>query len=126
MDTPLAIYTRPRTSFVARFVGQGTLVPGEAKGGFFHRDRPWPVRVEGEGRGYLLLRPEALRLAPGGFLRGRVVLATYLGNLARLEVEVEGEGLLLKVDTSPEGAPEMGAQVGLALPEAAPFVKEEA
>ena len=123
VDTPLGVYARPRTPFVARFVGQGTLVPGEAKGGLFHRDRPWPVRVEGEGRGYLLLRPEALRPAPGGFLRGRVALATYLGNLVRLEVEAEG--LLLKVDVSPEGAPEVGAQVDLALPEAAPFVKEE-
>ncbi|WP_022799034.1 ABC transporter ATP-binding protein [Thermus islandicus] len=124
VDTPKGIYTRPQTAFVARFVGQGTLVPGEARGGAFYRDRPWPVRVEGEGKGYLLLRPEALRLSPQGFLEGRVTLATYLGNLVRLEVEAEG--LLFKVDLPPEGAPGMGEWVRLSLPETAPFVREEA
>ncbi len=122
VDTPRGIYERPKTLFVARFVGQGVLVPGEARGGLFHRERPWPVRVEGEGRGYLLLRPEALRVSQEGFLEGRVVLATYLGSLVRLEVEAEG--LLLKVDLPPEGAPKTGEGVRLALPESAPFLKE--
>ncbi len=124
VDTPRGIYERPKTPFVAQFVGQGALVPGEARGGLFYRDRPWPVRVEGEGRGYLLLRPEALRVSQEGFLEGRVILATYLGNLVRLEVEAED--LLLKVDHPPEGAPGTGERVRLALPGTAPFVKEEA
>lgn|GEM_PF-6014976 len=59
-------------------------MPGEARGGLFHRDRPWPVRVEGEERGYLLLRPEALRVSPEGFLEGRVALSLYLGSPVRL------------------------------------------
>jgi ABC-type Fe3+/spermidine/putrescine transport system ATPase subunit len=122
VDTPRGIYERPRTLFVARFVGQGALVPGEARGGLFHRERPWPVRVEGEGRGYLLLRPEALRVSQEGFLEGQVVLATYLGSLVRLEVEAGG--LLLRVDLPPEGAPRAGERVRLALPESAPFLKE--
>ncbi|WP_460171102.1 ABC transporter ATP-binding protein [Thermus sp. FJN-A] len=124
VDTPLGIYARPKTPFVARFVGQGVLVPGEARGGTFHRERPWPVRVEGEGRGYLLLRPEALKPSPEGFLEGEVRLATYLGSLVRLEVEVDG--LLLKADVPPEEAVGMGERVRLRLPETAPFVKEEA
>ncbi len=122
VGTPREIYARPRTLFVARFVGQGTLVPGEAREGVFHRGRPWPVQVAGEGKGYLLLRPEALKVSPSGFLEGRVVLSTYLGSLLRLEVEAEG--LLLKVDLPPEGAPSLGERVRLALPEAAPFLEE--
>jgi hypothetical protein len=51
-----------------------------------------------------------------------VVLATYLGSLVRLEVEAEG--LLLKVDLPPEEAPRAGERVRLALPESAPFLKE--
>ncbi|GIW35219.1 ABC transporter ATP-binding protein [Meiothermus sp.] len=125
VDTPEGIYALPKTAFVARFVGQGVLVPGEAQGGFFHRNRPWPVQVEGEGRGHLLLRPEALAVSEKGFLDGTVRLATYLGSLVRLEVEVEGEGLLLKVDVPPVGAPPMGERVRLCLPEKAPFVKEK-
>jgi len=124
LGTPREIYEAPANAFVARFVGTGTLVPGEARGGRFHRHRPWPVRVEGEGQGYLLLRPERLRVHPEGFLEGRLVLATYLGSLVRLEVEAEG--LVLKVDLNPEEAARVGETVRLALPEAAPFVKEEA
>ncbi|GLV49227.1 hypothetical protein TJA_23290 [Thermus sp. LT1-2-5] len=122
LGTPREIYERPANAFVARFVGAGTLVPGEARDGRFHRDRPWPVRVEGEGKGYLLLRPEHLRPHPEGFLEGRVVLATYLGSLVRLEVEAEG--LALKVDVNPLEATRLGERLRLALPEAAPFVKE--
>ncbi|MDM7323527.1 MAG: ABC transporter ATP-binding protein [Thermus sp.] len=124
LGTPIEVYERPRTTFVARFVGAGVLVPGEAQGGVFHRNRPWPVRVEGEGKGFLLLRPEQLRLDETGFLEGQVVLTTYLGSLVR--VEVEAEGLVLKVDLPPGRAPGPGEQVRLALPEEAPFVKEEA
>ncbi|MFN4074094.1 MAG: ABC transporter ATP-binding protein [Thermus sp.] len=123
LGSPQEIYEGPATPFVARFVGAGTLVPGEAREGIFHRDRPWPVRVAGEGRGYLLLRPERLRLEEGGFLEGTVVLATYLGSLMRLEVEAEG--LLLKVDLPPGRVPGPGERVRLGLPEEAPFVREE-
>ena len=122
LGTPKEVYEEPATAFVAGFVGSGVLVPGEAREGLFHRGRAWPVRVRGEGRGYLLLRPERLRLDQGGFLEGRVVLATYLGSLVRLEVEAEG--LLLKVDLPPEGVPAPGERVRLALPPEAPFVPE--
>jgi ABC-type Fe3+/spermidine/putrescine transport system ATPase subunit len=124
LGTPQEIYERPSTLFVARFVGIGTLVPGEAREGRFHRDRPWPVQVEGEGRGFILLRPEQLRPHPEGFLEGQVGLATYLGSLLRLEVETEG--ILLKVDLNPQEEVRAGDRLRLALPEAAPFIKEEA
>ncbi|MEN2981605.1 MAG: ABC transporter ATP-binding protein [Thermus sp.] len=122
IGTPQEIYEAPASPFVARFVGAGAMVPGEARGGVFHRDRPWPVRVRGEGRGYLLLRPERLRLDPGGFLEGQVLLATYLGSLVRLEVEAEG--LRLQVDLPPGAFPQVGERVRLALPGEAPFVGE--
>ena len=86
------------------------------------RDSPCPVRVAGEGKGYLLLRPERLSLDSEGFLEGEVRLSTYLGSLVRLEVEAEG--LLLKVDLPPGPAPGVGERVRLSLPEEAPFVKE--
>ncbi|MBW6395892.1 ABC transporter ATP-binding protein [Thermus sp. SYSU G05001] len=123
LGTPREIYEEPATPFVAAFVGTGVLVPGEAREGLFHRDRPWPVRVKGEGPGFLLLRPEQLHLEEGGFLEGTVVLATYLGSLVRLEVEVEG--LVLKVDLPPGRVPALGERVRLGLPEEAPFVREE-
>ncbi|MFD3004579.1 ABC transporter ATP-binding protein [Thermus tengchongensis] len=122
LGTPKEVYEAPATPFVARFVGAGVLVAGEVREGRFHRGRSWPVRVAGEGKGYLLLRPERLRLDPEGFLEGEVRLSTYLGSLVRLEVEAEG--LLLKVDLPPGPAPGVGERVRLSLPEEAPFVKE--
>lgn len=121
---PQEIYERPSTSFVAQFIGTGVLVPGEARDGFFYRhNRPWPVRVRGEGKGFLLLRPERLSVGETGSLEGRVSLVTYFGNSVRLEVEVED--LLLLVDIPPGSAPAIGQTVRLVLPEEAPFVKEK-
>jgi ABC-type Fe3+/spermidine/putrescine transport system ATPase subunit len=118
LGTPREVYEAPATPFVARFVGAGTLVPGEAREGIFWRGRPWPVRVRGEGKGFLLLRPERLVPDPGGFLEGRVVLATYLGSLVRLEVEAEG--LLLKADLPRAPCPLPGSGCGSACPRRPP------
>lgn len=123
VGTPREIYLSPKTAFVARFVGEGVLIPGEAQGGHFYRDRPWPVEVEGHGKGFLLLRPETLKVGEGGFLHGRVVLSTYRGSWVRLEVEAEG--LTLKIDHPLEGVPQVGQEVTVHLPPKAPFVPEE-
>jgi ABC-type Fe3+/spermidine/putrescine transport system ATPase subunit len=122
LGTPRQIYTNPATPFVARFVGSGVLVPGEAREGWFYRNCRWPVRVSGSGRGYLLLRPGALSLDPEGFMAGEVLLATYLGSWVRLEVRTED--LTLQVDVLPELAPEPGSAIRLRLPPEAPFIEE--
>jgi len=115
VDTPRGIYEWTKTPFAARFVGQGTLVPGEARDGSFRRgSRAWPVRVEGEGRGYFLLRSEALRVSQEGFLETWCAWRWSRWTSSS------------KVDRPPEGTPEIGERVRLALPETIPFVKEEA
>jgi spermidine/putrescine transport system ATP-binding protein len=125
VGTPQEIYRWPRNLFVARFVGRSTLVEGEARDGWFSRDgRMWPVRVHGQGRGVLVLRPETLRLTPEGFLKATVRLVTYLGPWIQLEVDVDGLVLKLEVPATQPVRP--ADRVGVALPEEAPFFAESA
>lgn len=109
VDGPERIYGRPKTRFVADFVGQSNILEGEVStvhpnGGFVvsltgigdflapgdaAHDRPQP----GE-RGYLCVRPEDLRLKSGdpatlnGSWRGKVLDRVYLGASVDYRVQV--------------------------------------
>ena len=111
---PRELYERPRTRFVADFVGTNNLVPGEVQG----RDAAarggellvstalGPLRAIAagaiSGRCVLAVRPENVTLgaAPAGDgnrVAGRISLISYLGNTLRYDVETE-PGLVLRAD----------------------------
>jgi len=105
--TPWEIYYRPRTSFMADFVGQVNLVEAEvvvaSEGGL-------SIAVDGQGaelpakgspftagRALLCIRPEAVRIGPLGQglagalnLDGTVMRHIFLGSLMRYWVNVGG------------------------------------
>jgi ABC-type Fe3+/spermidine/putrescine transport system ATPase subunit len=100
---PRDLYERPRTRFVADFVGTNNLVPGRISaredGRLVVETALGPLRavagpgVEGE-RCVLAIRPENVAIGPGAdpganLLRGRVALVSYLGNTLRYDVAVE-------------------------------------
>lgn len=96
---PEDLYHRPSTSFVAGFVGDANLLPldetqsGAASVTVFGTDHRIPVRVPGgPGPWSLVVRPEAVRLHPGGNggLRGQVVDVAFLGSVVGYEVDVDG------------------------------------
>jgi ABC-type Fe3+/spermidine/putrescine transport system ATPase subunit len=106
---PKALYERPTSRFVADFVGTNNLVGGAVRG----RAGEW-LEVEtplgrlrgrpGAGLGpgdrcVLAVRPENIALGRDGenAIRGRIALASYLGNALRYDVEAAG-GMVLKVD----------------------------
>jgi ABC-type Fe3+/spermidine/putrescine transport system ATPase subunit len=111
---PRELYERPRTRFVADFVGTNNLLPGQVR-----ERRGERLLVEtGVGpleaipnaevaeRCVLAIRPENVAIAPdggaapadgGNRVRGRVALASYLGNTLRYDVEAAA-GLVLKAD----------------------------
>jgi spermidine/putrescine ABC transporter ATP-binding subunit len=119
LGPPRELYERPRTRFVADFVGTNNLVPGlviEAAGETVVVDtglgRLWARPPRGAetpqaGRPCVLaIRPENVAvqgpgatLAPGDGNRcaGRIALAAYLGNTLRYDVETTG-GPTLKAD----------------------------
>jgi ABC-type Fe3+/spermidine/putrescine transport system ATPase subunit len=113
--SPRELYERPATRFVADFVGTNNFLAGVAR----ERDGEWlavetrvgllrarmTARVGPGDRCVLAVRPENIDLGPdreagqgsGNRLAGRIVIASYLGNTLRYDVEVAG-GTVLKVD----------------------------
>ncbi len=109
---PKELYERPRTRFVADFVGTNNLVPGEVQGAggrggdLVVSTALGPLRAVASGavsgRCVLAVRPENVALgAPasgeGNRVDGRVSLVSYLGNTLRYDVHTES-GLVLKAD----------------------------
>lgn len=93
VGAPFEVYNRPRTRFVATFVGTLNLFEGEAAGG--------GVKIAGAvipladapktGRISVALRPEALHLGKGEVtLPATVEGVEFLGSILRLRVRVAG------------------------------------
>jgi iron(III) transport system ATP-binding protein len=102
-DTPDAIYRRPRTRFVADFIGRANFVPGEVVA-LADGDRA-DVRVLGRvariavadgvragSTATIILRPESIRLDEGD-LAAVVRSATFLGPTVEYEIEVADQVL---------------------------------
>jgi iron(III) transport system ATP-binding protein len=113
IGTPSDLYERPASLFVADFIGTNNFVQGtvvDVRDGIASVQTPAGV-MRGAGMGALAagaaavatVRPQHLVLDDGAgtdvTLRGRVVIAQYLGSLVRYEVEVGG-GVTLRVDVS--------------------------
>jgi iron(III) transport system ATP-binding protein len=110
VGVPRELYERPRTRFVADFVGTNNLLPGqvtERRGDTLIVDTALG-RLEAipngavAGRCVLAIRPENVTIAvappaTGNVVRGRISLTSYLGNTLRYDVETGG-GLILKAD----------------------------
>ena len=122
--TPLEVYTRPATPFVATFLGSANLLEGECIRSKGHARLRLPFvelpAPEGTPIGpcRVMLRPEDISIvAEGdGQLSGEVTSSVFLGNQARLTV-IAG-GCALSVDASNEAIPLTGAAVSLRVREA--------
>ncbi|MCM2333348.1 MAG: ABC transporter ATP-binding protein, partial [Anaeromyxobacteraceae bacterium] len=120
VDTPRALYARPRTVFVAGFVGTANVLTGELARRVAGGDRPVSVR------------PEHIRLgAPAADqvgVTGRLVDVQFHGPVSRWAVDVDGTPLTVDVPGG-EGEParpDPGAPVRLCWPRAAMVTLEPA
>jgi spermidine/putrescine ABC transporter ATP-binding subunit len=106
---PGEVYERPVNPFVGRFLGEANLIEGtiaaQAKdvlrlilpsGQVLHAP---PGSTTHNGRGMLFIRPERVEIAPGtsapggergNALKGRVRRCSFLGNILRYAVDVDG------------------------------------
>jgi putative spermidine/putrescine transport system ATP-binding protein len=121
VGTPSEIYNAPRTRFVASFIGTLNLIDAkiiDAAAGVVEIDgqratmrRKLDGAMPGDNRA-LALRPEALRLGPGGedrnTLRGVIEDVAFLGAVVRLRVRLERAAMI--VDTFNSGSGELPAQ----------------
>ncbi|MBO0868426.1 MAG: ABC transporter ATP-binding protein [Micromonosporaceae bacterium] len=101
--SPVELYERPRTAFVAEFVGLTNRLAGTAGGGSVQllgaRVPLLPGSVE-SGPVTVLVRPESLLVTPAEpdaaeRAAGRVLAATFLGALCRVRVRLDDGTVLL-------------------------------
>lgn len=91
--TPHDIYQRPKTRFVADFVGSSNVIAPETMSSL------------GGERRWASLRPEAIRLTEESGVAATVKATSFLGAATRLSVETNGARLHVTV---PAGQPEAG------------------
>jgi putative spermidine/putrescine transport system ATP-binding protein len=116
IGTPAEVYNRPRTSFVANFVG--TLNILKAKVDDIGQRK---VKVGGstlclndeikstDGNLLLALRPEALSLTPSErqdvALKGTVTNVNFMGSVIRIRMDVAGESIVFDMFNTPHLIP---------------------
>ncbi len=130
VGTPEELYQRPRTRFVAGFLGGSNLLPVRVTGA---RDGVVQLTTAGGQRlaapsldapvapdapVFLAVRPEAVHLASGPALpgtpvvRGRVVHTVFLGAHRKIQVEIE-PGVTLTALAPPDASPAAGTAAEL-------------
>ncbi|MFD9672164.1 ABC transporter ATP-binding protein, partial [Streptomyces sp. NPDC059981] len=111
--TPLEVWQRPASEFVARFLGFENVVPATVAGGA--AATPWgkvPVPAGApEGERNLLIRPAGVVLAADG-LRCEVVSRTFRGTHVALLLRPEA-GPVLEAECGLAGAPAVGDRVSV-------------
>ena len=123
LDTPLDLYRRPRSVFVADFIGSSTILRGSYREGRWISSTvpPVPVPPACDGAIAIALRPEAVGITtlddPGCVLHGDVVEVYFQGDHALAQVRVD-ETLFLSA-VQGDVLPERGARVGLTWAESA-------
>jgi len=126
IDTPWNLYNRPRTPFVAGFIGRTNLVTGHLRAGQVTLDgfggtvpvQPDAPRDQAEAR--VSIRPQSLHLgaaAHGALPMGRVsvVSRTYLGEYWDYMVRPVDGGEALKVHAPPSSVLEIGHESALSI-----------
>jgi iron(III) transport system ATP-binding protein len=123
--TPTEIYDRPRSQFVARFIGMSNVITGKTLDQAHLLFAGVPLRVNGAplkpGEGAASIRQHHIRLLAqepsekDNVVAGRVVRQVFLGSTRDYVIEVAG-GTQLRVLTSPAEHVPRGSGVWLHLP----------
>jgi ABC-type Fe3+/spermidine/putrescine transport system ATPase subunit len=124
-DTPRELFERPRTPFVADFLGAANFLPGHLEertddhtlvrldtGGLL---KARPQADSGAGRVRAAVQPGRIGLctAGDGFCTGTVETVTYVGTLVRATVRPAGGTDLVRLELPAGRAPAPGERVGL-------------
>jgi len=99
--TPAEIYGRPRTRFVADFIGEINLFAGAWRDGAFYLESGVRVPANAAGRagpGTIAVRPERMHFVPAGeaVFSGTIESANYLGGHVLYRVVAHGAKLLVR------------------------------
>jgi putative spermidine/putrescine transport system ATP-binding protein len=95
---PTELYDRPRTAFVAEFVGLTNRVSGVAGDGVVEVLGARVPLLEGSvatGPVTALVRPEAVKLAPDDNGAAHVLAVSFLGSLGRVQIQLPDDTLVI-------------------------------
>jgi iron(III) transport system ATP-binding protein len=128
IGTPADVFERPRTRFVAEFIGRTNVVDAVADAPGVVTRGALTLRVAGGAlpRGMPLavsIRPHAIAVVAEGeapppaenLLRGMVTRASYLGETRDYDVRLDAGDLVLRVSAPPARRLDVGAAVRLAV-----------
>jgi len=123
VDAPFDIYSRPRTRFVAGFLGRTNLLDGRFEGGVFRAGGIALPVVRTDGATAISIRPHSIaierRRAEAGDpfrLRGRIRSRVFLGDSWDYQAEVQGMAAPLRVSRRPEEVIAVGEEIDLVIP----------
>ena len=125
IGTPAEIYNRPRTSFVAGFVGTLNILKakvtdaGQRKVSIGGRPVQLNEQIKSSDTNLLLaLRPEALSLTPNDrqdvAIEGTVTHVNFMGSVIRIRMDVGGESIVFDMFNMPHLTPPAVGQKALA------------
>ncbi len=117
IGTPLEIYRRPATPFVARFLGMSNWLTGTAEGGRVTTPLGiFPIQESVSGPVSVLIKPDGARLGEqsGYPLRGKLTAQSFRGGTNRVTVEVSGNMLSFTFPSTVQ-LPEAGQPLTISL-----------
>ena len=99
VGSPIEIYERPATRFVAEFVGSGNFFDGTGDGTTFRTKDGLALPASAKGDVTLLVRPEKMRVNGGGGIPARVEEVLYQGSSTSIILRA-GERRILVEDAN--------------------------
>src|SRR6185312_7669938 len=116
IGSPAEIYNRPRTRFVADFIGEINLFEGDWRdGAFVSKGIRLPAHGgERSGGGTIAIRPERVRLTePEAALRGKIEIRTFISGQMIYRIALEDGRHVIVRQAERGAAHDIGALVGL-------------
>ena len=118
IGTPEALYRKPATGFVARFVGDAMPLEGRVEGDQLHLPGGILPLPGPAANSEVLVRAEDIRIDPQGPITARVETVTFLGTHYRIALSGASDTLLIALHSG-LSAPRQGETVRLSVaPEA--------
>lgn len=103
IGTPVELYERPRTAFVAEFVGVTNRLPGVVRNGTVDVLGTRVPLLEGSvesGAATVFVRPECVQVTPGDDGNGTVQAVSFLGALCRVRLQLDGASVVAQVSSA--------------------------
>ncbi|MEH0873738.1 ABC transporter ATP-binding protein [Pectobacterium cacticida] len=98
--TPYELYTRPRTRFVAEFMGHSNLLSRDVVGTLMPELLSPPQEMAPPDGAELFIRPERITLQKTEGAEGRVINTSFLGSIQRVQVMWKSQPLLVETSST--------------------------